>query len=168
MTDQQSHVAEEEPAHDPEESNEETSADAPPVESDPEWPALLQYLLDERGFDFHGYKPASLSRRIRKRMQAVGLNGFTEYQDYLQAHPGEFATLFNTILINVTSFFRDPTAWEVVRTVAVPEILAGKAPGESIRAWSVGCATGEEAYTIAMILAEELGLDEFRERVKIY
>jgi len=168
MTDQQSHLAEEEPSPDPEESNEESSADAPPVESDPEWPGLLQYLLDERGFDFHGYKPASLSRRIRKRMQAVDLNGFTAYQDYLQAHPGEFATLFNTILINVTSFFRDPAAWEVVRTRAVPEILAGKSPEEPIRAWSAGCASGEEAYTIAIILAEALGLEAFQQRVKIY
>src|SRR5215212_9597119 len=141
---------------------------APPPESDPEWSGLLEYLLTSRGFDFHGYKAASLARRIRKRMESVGVETFAGYQEYLEVHPNEFATLFNTILINVTSFFRDPASWEVVRTVAVPEILAGKAPGESLRAWSVGCASGEEAYTIAMILAEELGLDEFRERVKIY
>jgi two-component system, chemotaxis family, CheB/CheR fusion protein len=141
---------------------------APPPESDPEWSGLLEYLLTSRGFDFHGYKAASLARRIRKRMESVGVETFAGYQEYLEVHPNEFATLFNTILINVTSFFRDPTAWEVVRTVALPELLAAKAPGESIRAWSVGCASGEEAYTLAMILAEELGLDEFRERVKIY
>src|SRR4051812_6919395 len=146
----------------------EATPPVPSPESDPEWPGLLEYLLNSRGFDFHGYKAASLARRIRKRMESVGVESFAGYQEFLEVHPNEFATLFNTILINVTSFFRDPTAWEVVRTVAVPEILAGKAPGESIRAWSVGCATGEEAYTIAMILAEELGLDEFRERVKIY
>src|SRR3954454_20855490 len=140
----------------------------PSPESDPEWSGLLEYLLTSRGFDFHGYKAASLARRIRKRMESVGVESFVGYQEFLEVHPNEFATLFNTILINVTSFFRDPTAWEVVRTVALPEILAAKAPGETIRAWSVGCASGEEAYTIAMILAEELGLDEFRERVKIY
>jgi two-component system CheB/CheR fusion protein len=139
-----------------------------PVESDPEWTQLLEYLLGARGFDFHGYKPASLARRIRKRMEMVGQQSFAGYQDYLEAHPGEFGTLFNTILINVTGFFRDPAAWDSLRTLALPEILRGKSPGESIRAWSAGCATGEEAYTIAMILGEAIGVDQFRERVKIY
>ena len=137
-------------------------------EDDPEWAGLLGYLLNARGFDFHGYKPASLARRIRKRMEAVGLESFAAYQDYLEVHPNEFATLFNVILINVTGFFRDPPAWEAVRASALSQILAGKGPDEPIRAWSAGCATGEEAYTIAMILAEELGPDQFRERVKIY
>jgi two-component system CheB/CheR fusion protein len=144
------------------------AADALPVESDPEWPQLLEYLFTARGFDFHGYKPASLARRIRKRMETVGQQSFAAYQGYLEAHPSEFGTLFNTILINVTGFFRDPTAWDSVRTLALPETLRGKSPGESIRAWSAGCATGEEAYTMAMILAEAIGVDEFRERVKIY
>jgi two-component system CheB/CheR fusion protein len=144
-------------------------AEEPAAEvSDTEWAGLLEYLLTSRGFDFHGYKPASLARRIRKRMEAVDLKSFEAYQSYLQAHPDEFATLFNTILINVTGFFRDPAAWDSVRANAIPEILAGKSPGEPIRAWSAGCATGEEAYTIAMILAEELGVDEFRVRAKIY
>src|SRR6185295_16911482 len=65
-------------------------------------------------------------------------------------------------------FFRDQAAWDAVRAIAVPQIVAEKAAGEPIRAWSAGCATGEEAYTIAMILADELGMDRFRERVKIY
>jgi len=145
-----------------------TRETAPSVDSDPEWARLLGYLLEERGFDFHGYKPASLARRIRKRMEAAGAASFGAYREYLERHPNEFATLFNTILINVTSFFRDPAAWEAVRTVAIPQILSTKRAGESIRAWSAGCATGEEAYTIAMLMAEELGPDEFRERVKIY
>ncbi|HZA97282.1 MAG TPA: CheR family methyltransferase [Gemmatimonadales bacterium] len=144
------------------------NTEALPPESDPGWPGLLAYLLDERGFDFHGYKPASLARRIRKRMDAVQLQSFQAYQDYLQAHPNEFATLFNTILINVTGFFRDPAAWDAVRTKALPEILGLKSRDDSVRAWSAGCASGEEAYTIAMILAEELGADEFQRRVKIY
>jgi two-component system CheB/CheR fusion protein len=133
-----------------------------------EWAGLLEYLLNARGFDFHGYKPASLSRRIRKRMEAVGLDSFAAYQDYLEVHPDEFATLFNVILINVTGFFRDQAAWDAVRTTAVPQIIDGKAPNDPIRAWSAGCATGEEAYTIAMVLAEALGPAQFSERVKIY
>jgi two-component system CheB/CheR fusion protein len=152
---------------------EKPSSEAPPKETtapenDPELASLLNYLLDARGFDFHGYKAPSLARRIRKRMDATGVEGFAAYQEYLEAHPNEFATLFNTILINVTGFFRDPAAWEVVRSSAIPQIIAGKTADEPIRAWSAGCATGEEAYTIAMLLAEELGMDQFRQRVKIY
>ena len=135
---------------------------------DPAWFGLLQYLLDARGFDFHGYKSASLERRVRKRMEAVGVTEFPAYREFLELNPSEFGTLFNTILINVTSFFRDVAAWEAVREKALPQILANKAYNEPIRVWSGGCATGEEAYTIAMLLAQELGADEFRERVKIY
>jgi two-component system, chemotaxis family, CheB/CheR fusion protein len=138
------------------------------AEDDHGWAGLLGYLLNARGFDFSGYKPASLARRIRKRMDAAGLESFATYQRYLEVHPNEFAALFDVILINVTGFFRDPPAWEAVRTIALPQVMGGKAPGDSIRVWSAGCATGEEAYTAAMILSEELGPDQFRERVKIY
>jgi two-component system CheB/CheR fusion protein len=129
---------------------------------------LLEYLLSARGFDFQGYKRASLARRIRKRMDSVGVQSFGSYLEYLEAHPGEFNTLFNVILINVTGFFRDPAAWEAVRTVAIPEILAAKSPGEPIRIWSAGCASGEEPYTLAILFAEAVGADNFREQVKIY
>lgn len=72
--------------------------------------ALLDYLHDRRNFDFRGYKRASLSRRILKRMQAVGIDDFQRYMEVLEANPGEFAELFNTILINVTSLMRDKDA----------------------------------------------------------
>jgi two-component system CheB/CheR fusion protein len=149
------------------EPEQQTASEAPP-ESNPEWSSLLAYLLAARGFDFHGYKSASLARRIRKRMETVGVDTFSRYQDFLEVHPDEFANLFNTILINVTGFFRDPAAWEILRTVGIPEIMSAKAAGESIRVWCAGCASGEEAYTLAMILAEELGEEQFRTRVKIY
>ena len=132
------------------------------------WAGLLGYLATARGFDFSDYKPTTLARRIRKRMQALNIDSYAAYQDHLEVHPDEFTRLFNTILINVTGFFRDPNAWEAVRTQALPRILESKAPDEPVRAWSAGCASGEEAYTIAMLLAEELGVEEFRERVKIY
>lgn len=151
-----------------EDAVEEQAEESATPEDDPEWAGLLGYLLNARGFDFHGYKPASLARRIRKRMAAVGVTSFAAYQGYLEVHPNEFATLFNVILINVTSFFRDPAAWEAVRTTALPQIVAAKASDGAIRVWSAGCASGEEPYTIAMVLAEELGPDQFRERVKIY
>jgi two-component system, chemotaxis family, CheB/CheR fusion protein len=72
---------------------------------------LLDYLRRNRGFDFTGYKRTSLTRRIDKRMQAVGIPSYLDYVDYLEVVPKEFTHLFNTILINVTSFFRDPPAW---------------------------------------------------------
>jgi two-component system, chemotaxis family, CheB/CheR fusion protein len=133
-----------------------------------EWSALLDYLHTARGFDFHGYKRTSLMRRVLKRLEALGISSFAAYQDYLEVHPEEFTALFNSVLINVTSFFRDPAAWEALQTTVIPQLLACKPAGEPIRAWSAGCASGEEAYTLAIVLAEALGLDEFRERVKIY
>ncbi len=140
---------------------------APPT-SDPQWASLLQYLQISRGFDFHGYKPTSLARRIRKRMQSLGIDSYEAYQEHIELHQDEFRELFNTILINVTAFFRDLEAWDALRTSAVEPMLATKGTGDPIRAWSAGCASGEEAYTIAMVLAEAMGLEQFRARVKIY
>ena len=145
-----------------------TAPEATLSDTEAGWTNLLNYLTTARGFDFHGYKQATLGRRIRKRMAALEIDSFAAYQDHLEVHPDEFTTLFNTILINVTGFFRDPQAWDVVRNEVVPRIVSAKAPGEPIRAWSAGCASGEEAYTIAMVLAEELGAEQYRERVKIY
>src|SRR5215831_17818013 len=135
---------------------------------DPRFEALLDYLKGDRGFDFTAYKRSSLMRRIQKRLQAHGIESYDGYQAYLEAHPEEFGLLFNTILINVTSFFRDPEAWAYLTAQIVPRILSGSRPDSAIRVWSAGCASGEEAYTLAMILAEQLGIDSFRRRVKIY
>jgi two-component system CheB/CheR fusion protein len=129
---------------------------------------LLAYLEEVRGFDFGAYKPTTLSRRIQKRMHAVGVQTYSEYIDYLQVHPNEFGELFNSILINVTSFFRDAAAFDLLRDTIVPHMVAARPSPETIRVWTAGCASGEEAYSIAMLLAEALGASEFRERVKIY
>ena len=129
---------------------------------------LLDYIRRVRRFDFSGYKRSSLSRRIGKRMQEVRCGSYADYQDYLEVHPNEFAKLFNTILINVTSFFRDAAAWDFVAAEVVPRIVSGKQMGEPIRVWSAGCASGEEAYSLGMLLCEVLGVDQFRARVKIY
>ena len=130
--------------------------------------ALLDYLKRTRGFDFTGYKRASLERRIVKRMQAVGIGAMADYLDFLEGHPEEFAGLFNTVLINVTSFFRDPSTWEFFRDTVVPAIVARRVAPAPIRIWSAGCASGEEAYTLAMLFAEHLGIDVFKDTVKIY
>ena len=78
------------------------------------------------------------------------------------------SSLFNTILINVTRFFRDPPAWQFLAETILPQLLAARSEAAPLRAWSVGCASGEEAYSVAMLLAEALGVEECRERVKIY
>jgi two-component system CheB/CheR fusion protein len=135
---------------------------------DENFEALLLYLKQSRGFDFTAYKRSSLMRRVLVRMQAAGISTFPEYHDYLQVDPDEFTRLFNTILINVTSFFRDPPTWAALSETVLPAMLAELAPGDPIRVWSAGCASGEEAYTIAILLAEAVGPEQFRERVKIY
>jgi two-component system, chemotaxis family, CheB/CheR fusion protein len=129
---------------------------------------LLDYLRRSRGFDFTGYKRTSLGRRIERRMQTVGADSYLGYLDHLEVDPEEFTHLFNTILINVTSFFRDPPAWEYLSAEILPKLAADKRDDEPIRVWSAGCASGEEAYTLAMAIAEALGPEVVRERVKIY
>jgi two-component system CheB/CheR fusion protein len=133
-----------------------------------EFDALLEYLERTRGFDFSAYKQPSLIRRVQRRMQAVGIDRYSGYIDYLEVHPDEFARLFDAILINVTGFFRDQSSWDYLRDDVLPVLLASRSEAEPIRVWSAGCASGEEGYSIAILLAEAMGRDQFRERVKIY
>ncbi len=138
------------------------------TEQNPDLENLLEYIKRNRGFDFSGYKRPSLTRRIRKRMQSVGVESYSDYLDYLEVHPDEFIELFNTILINVTTFFRDPQAWEYIASEIIPQILASKQATTAVRVWSAGCASGEETYTIAILLAEALGIEEYTARVKVF
>src|SRR5262245_23074320 len=85
---------------------------------------ILEHLQQTRGFDFTAYKRASLLRRILKRMQTIDVPDFEQYLDYLQVHQEEFAALFNTILINVTSFFRDPDVWHYLSKEVLPTMIA--------------------------------------------
>jgi two-component system CheB/CheR fusion protein len=130
--------------------------------------ALLQFLERTRGFDFTGYKRASLERRVRRRLDTVRCKSFGDYLDYLEVHPDEYEQLFDTLLINVTDFFRDPDTWQHLQEDALPAMLDEKPADEPIRIWSAGCATGQEAFTIAMILCDRLGEEAFADRVKIY
>ncbi|HEV7677900.1 MAG TPA: CheR family methyltransferase [Candidatus Dormibacteraeota bacterium] len=137
--------------------------------TDDAFEALLEFLYQTHGFDFTGYKRATLLRRVSKRVDDTGSKGFDDYLDYLQVHPEEYGILFDTILINVTSFFRDAQAWDFLQTQALPHMLAARRDDqEHFRAWSAGCASGEEAYTLAILLAETLGEEAVLERVKIY
>ena len=127
---------------------------------------LLDFLHRERGFDFSGHKRPSLLRRIRRRLAVVGVSSLAEYRDHLALHEDELAQLFNLLLINVTAFFRDPPAWQALAE-RLPSIVDPD-PDAPIRVWSAGCSSGEEPYTLAMLLCEVLGEDAFRRRVKIY
>jgi len=129
---------------------------------------LLEFVKATRGFDFTGYKRSSIERRVAKRMHEVGVESYSDYLDYLELNGEEFAELFNTLLINVTSFFRDPQTWEHLASEIVPQLVASRNDGGPLRIWCAGSASGEEAYTVAMVLARVLGDEEFRERVKIY
>ena len=130
--------------------------------------AFLDFVKEARGFDFTGYKRSSIERRVAKRMSEVGAESYDEYTDYLELHPEEFASLFNAILINVTSFFRDPPAWEYLAEEVLPALIASRPEDAPLRVWSAGCASGEEAYTLAMVLTRVLGDEAFQQRVKIY
>jgi two-component system, chemotaxis family, CheB/CheR fusion protein len=127
---------------------------------------LLVFIRDARGFDFTGYKRSSLARRIRKRMHEAGVADYLDYRDRLESSAEEFGYLFNTILINVTRFFRDTETWTFLRRDIMPELLADAE--DEIRVWSAGCASGEEAYSLAITFAEALGIEECTKRVKIY
>lgn len=137
-----------------------------PEAEDPAFERLLELLRDSRAFDFTGYKRPSLMRRVRHRMREVQVDSFDDYQDLLQLDPNEFTALFNTILINVTSFFRDADTWTELRENVLPELLKS-IDGGPVRVWSAGCAAGPEAYSMAMLLHDLMG-GSFRERVKIY
>ncbi len=134
----------------------------------PDFERLLDYIRESRGFDFGGYKRTTLLRRVAKRMTQAGVKDYAAYLEYLEAQPGEFAALFNTILINVTSYFRDAAAWEYLQQEILPRIIASKERYEPIRVWSAGVASGQEAYSVAMLLCETLGAAEYRQRAKIY
>lgn len=129
---------------------------------------LLTYLRQSHGFSFTDYKPASLIRRIGVRMHQVSIETYRDYTAYLQANADEFKALFSVIEINVTNFFRDPPAWEYLVADIIPRMLRLKLADAPIRVWSAGCASGEEPYSLAIALAEALGIDEYQKRVRIF
>jgi two-component system CheB/CheR fusion protein len=135
---------------------------------DPDFEALLVFLRESRGVDFTGYKRTSLRRLVARRMKTAGVEDPREYLDQLEVNPGEVRALFDSLLINVTAFFRDPPVWQRLREELLPALLERLGPDEPVRAWSAACATGEEAYSLAILLHEVLGDEGFRSRVKIY
>lgn len=139
-----------------------------PSATDPELEALLDYLKLSRGCDLTGYKRSTLMRRFRYRMQNLNIDSYKVYLQYLRIHSQEYVALLDTVLINVTSFFRDRDAWDYLATDIIPNIIASKQPNEPVRVWSAGCATGQEIYSLLILLAEALGIESCLDRVQCY
>jgi chemotaxis methyl-accepting protein methylase len=115
---------------------------------------VVVLLRAHTGHDFSLYKRNTLYRRIERRMGIHQINKMVAYVRYLQENSQELDLLFKELLIGVTSFFRDPGVWEQLRDQAIPALLASRAPGQVVRAWVPGCSTGEEAYSLAVVLTE--------------
>ncbi len=113
-------------------------------------------LRAQTGHDFSLYKKSTVYRRIERRMGIHQIDKVVTYIRFLQENPQEVELLFKELLIGVTSFFRDPAAWEQLKGKVIPALLAGRSPGQALRAWVPGCATGEEAYSLAMVFKEAL------------
>ena len=116
---------------------------------DKHFDAILGKVKRRTGFDLGNYRSSTLQRRIGLRMARVGADGYKAYSEFLDRNPGEFGELLHTLAINVTGFFRDPAVFNEIRANVLPGIASRK---KKIRAWSAGCATGEEAYSLAMLL----------------
>jgi two-component system CheB/CheR fusion protein len=129
----------------------------PPPEENQRMRTLLEQLRQRSGIDFSRYRQTTIQRRLQRRMADTGTSGIDSYLDYLHRHPEEYHRLVSTFLIKVTDFFRDPELFDSLRDTILPHIIE-RARGEDgeIRIWSAGCATGEEPYSIAILLAELL------------
>src|SRR5471030_1322894 len=125
---------------------------------------LIEHIGHARGLDLGAYKSTTLERRIQKRMRVLALESYGDYLEYLEIHQDEYKDLFDMVLINVTSFFRDKEAWQSIEKELLPKLIQSSTDGH-LRVWVAGCASGQEAYSIAMLLAEQLGPTEFRDRV---
>jgi len=111
-------------------------------------------LRAQTGHDFSLYKPSTIHRRIERRMAVQQLETMDGYVKYLQQSPAEVEALFRDLLIGVTSFFRDPEPFRLLEEQVIPKLFAGKSASDVVRVWTPGCSTGEEAYSIAILLAE--------------
>ena len=129
-------------------------AKAPPADDMAEVREILAMLRQRTGHDLSQYKRPTLLRRIVRRVQVHQLADIASYVTFLHEHPEELPALLRDLLITVTNFFRDRDAFDVLEREVVPQLFAGKTANDQVRVWVVGCATGEEAYSIAMLLAE--------------
>ena len=129
---------------------------------------ILMLLRAATGHDFSLYKISTVGRRIERRMTLHGIEDAETYARYLKANPVELQTLFRELLINVTSFFRDPQAFASLKAEVLMDLLAAKIDGDVLRIWVAGCATGEEAYSIAILLRELMDATHTEFKVQLY
>ena len=129
-----------------------------PNEAETALPTLLDQVRARTGIDFSSYKSPTILRRLQRRLAMTQMATLEAYLQYLAEHPDEYALLTASILINVTEFFRDPEVFAVLRHEILPGLIAqARAQDHPLRFWSAGCSTGEEAYSLAILLAEVLG-----------
>jgi two-component system, chemotaxis family, CheB/CheR fusion protein len=128
---------------------------------------IFTLLRSRTGHDFSLYKRSTICRRIERRMGIHQLNRIADYVRYLQENPKEVEILFNEILIGVTGFFREPEAWEALKRQLIQHFETNRPEGRTIRVWAPGCSTGEEAYTLAMVLVECLDVVDAARTMKI-
>jgi two-component system, chemotaxis family, CheB/CheR fusion protein len=131
-------------------------------------PRILSYLRVRSGHDFSSYKKSTVRRRIARRMQVQRAATMADYLVILRDNPAEAQSLFADLLISVTTFFRDTNAFDKLAALVIPRMFEGKAASDTIRVWVPGCATGEEAYSIAMLLLEEAAHHEIRCGIQVF
>lgn len=129
---------------------------------------IFQLLKKEVKVDFNHYKTASIARRINRRMLLTNVPTLKDYIQHLKNNEGETKLLYNDILINVTRFFRDTDAYKYLQETLIPTLYKSKQPDEPVRIWVPACSTGQEAYSVAMILCEVQGAEEVRENTQIF
>ncbi len=132
-------------------------------------PDILKQVSTHTHIDFRNYKSSTILRRISRRMAVLHVSSLHDYLDYLRSHPEETQELLRAFLIKVTGFFRDAEAFDFIQHSVLPELIdRAKNNGRILRLWSAGCATGEEAYSIALLIADQLGSDFAEWSVKIF
>src|SRR5215469_13819873 len=129
---------------------------------------IADILRNKTGNDFHGYKQNTFLRRVQRRMQVVQIDDIASYVDYLRNDKDEAQDLFNDLLIGVTEFFRDKREFEVLETQVIPNFFTNKGAGQQVRVWVLGCATGEEAYSIGILLREHMATVDSPPQVQIF
>jgi two-component system CheB/CheR fusion protein len=129
---------------------------------------ILMQLRTNSGHDFSLYKKSTITRRIQRRMLQIGVEDTEGYIRHMKTHPSEVTSLFKELLINVTNFFRDPEAFVLLKQEILPALLIDKPADYVFRVWVAGCATGEEAYSIAMVLRELMDENHFQFKVQLY
>ncbi len=129
---------------------------------------IFNLLRTQTGHDFSHYKQNTIIRRIERRMAIKNIKSVDEYVRYLEQKPVEVEALFHDLLIGVTSFFRNPTAFEALQKKVIPNLFTGKHPDSAIRIWVPGCSTGEEAYSIGILLQEQMEMLKQIFKVQIF